>query len=208
MNPIHVYSYVEDAPSREVLIKLVQEHNRSGGRKVEFKPGFPRVTPGVGNIRKMCGAFLNMAATKQHTLVLTDLDAHECPATLIRDWFFPDSSVMRVLPPQVVFRVAVREVESWLMADKDAFARFLGVASANFAGAPEMLSDPKQSLLNVLRHKATKKKIRDMIPTGRAHIGPTYNENLCEFITTTWSVERACANAPSLRRALSALGRV
>ncbi len=208
MDEIRVFSYVEDEPSKHVLIKLVERHNQTGGRMVLFHPGFPSVTGGFGQIKKKCDAFLRMADADRHTLLLTDLDNAECPATLIKDWFFVGGDNTAVLPPQVIFRVAVREVEAWLMADKDDFAKFLGISSSNFADAPETLPDPKQFFLNVLRRKATRKKIRDMLPTGKAHIGVAYNEKLCEFINNFWSIDRACAKAPSLQKALSALGRL
>ncbi len=208
-NEISLYSYVEDLPSKEVLIKLVEKHNQAGGRPVLFRPGFPSVTGGSGQIKKKCGAFLKMATDAgQYTLVLTDLDTTECPATLINNWFYEGKNRTPSLPPQIIFRVAVREVEAWLMADKEEFAKFFGISSANFDDAPEKLPDPKQFFLNVLRRKAKKKKIKDMLPTGSAHVGPEYNETLCEFIKTVWSVDRACSRSPSLQRALSALGRL
>ncbi len=208
MDALFVRSFVEDRPSKEALLKLVERHNRTGCRPVAFFPGFPEVKNGFGNIKAKCSAFLNLAAGDQYTLILTDLDTAECPATLVRDWFFSGKSVAPTLPKQVIFRVAVREVEAWLMADREGLAKFLGISPANFGNEPEALPDPKRFLLDVIHRKARKQWIRDMLPAGRAGIGPGYNENLCAFIKNHWSIDRACLQAPSLQRAVNALARV
>ncbi len=208
MDAIFFRSFVEDAPSRDVLIKLVEWHNRAGGRALSFLPGSPSVEGGCGKIRVKCPSFLRMAASGQYTLVLTDLDRTECAVTRIRDWFFSGQASASALPKQVMFRVAVREVEAWLMADKEGFSQFLGISPANFVSDPESLPDPKRFLLDVVERKAGKKKIREMLPTGRASIGVGYNKNLCEFIKEHWSIERASSRAHSLRRAVAALGRI
>ncbi len=208
MDAIFLRSFVEDRPSREVLLKLVERHNRTGCRPVAFYPGFPAIENGFGNIKAKCSAFLNMAAGGQHTLILTDLDRAECPAALIRDWFFSGRNDAPALPKQVIFRVAVREVEAWLMADREGFAKFLGISPANFNAAPETLADPKKFLLDVIGRKTGKKWTWDMLPTGRARIGSGYNAGLCAFIRNHWSIDRACSKAPSLQRAVDALARV
>ena len=43
----------------------------------------------------------------------------------------------------MIFRIAVREVESWIIADKEGIAEFLNVAVANFTDLPDNISDPK-----------------------------------------------------------------
>ena len=208
MDGIVVFSYAEDKPSRDVLVRLVERHNAKGNRAISFHLGTPEIKDGYGNIKKMCPAFLDMAKAGLYSFVLTDLDRWECPATLIRNWFFSGKTGSFPLPKEIVFRVAVREVEAWLMADKEAFANFLGIPPANFADAPDSLPDPKQFLLNAVRRKATKKTILAMLPKGNASIGPEYNDNLCEFINTCWSIDRACARSQSLRRAVAALERI
>jgi len=94
------------------------------------------------------------------------------------------------------------------MADRDAWANYIEIAPANFAEQPDELPDPKQFLLNVIRSKGKKKRHKNMLPRGSAHVGPIYNEVLCDFINTTWSPARASENSPSLRRAIDALMRL
>jgi len=94
------------------------------------------------------------------------------------------------------------------MADRGAFARFLGIPVANFSSKPDRLEDPKQHLLNVLRQKGQKRWHKEMLPQRpTAVIGPLYNEKLCGFIENKWNPARARKNSPSLSRAIDALCR-
>ena len=54
--------------------------------------------------------------------LLTDLNSSEdCPPGLIHSW------IKGSINPRFFFRVAVMEVESWLMADRTGFASFLSI---------------------------------------------------------------------------------
>ena len=69
----------------------------------------------------------NQAARLSPWIVLVDLDLDaECAPPFRKSWLSKPSRYM-------CFRIAVRAVESWLMADKERFARFLGV---NMAAIP------------------------------------------------------------------------
>lgn len=118
--------------------------------------------------------------------------------------FYPENDEV-LLPPQCIFRVAVREIESWIIADHEAWAAFIGIPAVNFSMQPDQLDNPKQHLLNVIRRKGKKKIHREMLPKGTAHIGPRYNEILCNLVTSSWEPERAAMRSPSLERALKAL---
>lgn len=45
------------------------------------------------------------------------------------------------------FRIAVREVEAWLLADAEQAAGFLAVPLARIPAEPETLPDPKATLI-------------------------------------------------------------
>jgi hypothetical protein len=207
MADMYCYSYVEDQPSAEVARKIVDARNLLCDNSLLFRDGFPSVLGGSGGIKKKAPSFLEMARGGLYTFILTDLDSEECPPTLIRKWF-PTVGDPALLPKETVFRVAVREVEAWILADRDAFAKFMGIPKANFPEFPDDLDDPKQHLLGVLRRKGRKKRHREMLPRGNAHIGPGYNAEICRFIEKKWSPLRAAAKSPSLRRAIEALKRL
>jgi len=61
----------------------------------------------------------NMSAEENNFFCLVDLDFDKCAPSLIKEWFdgFDKN-------PRLIFRVAVPEVESWLIADTKNFARF------------------------------------------------------------------------------------
>jgi hypothetical protein len=203
----YCYAFVEDAPSREVALKLVAHRNASNATPLRFYSGFPSVTRGYGDWKKKCGALATMA---MHSPVfcITDLDTWECPLSLLSDWFGAPRGTVVSETKDLVFRVAVREIEAWIMADRFEWASYLGISPQNFPEHPDSIPDPKQTLLNVLRAKGKKKLHANMLSRGSAQIGPLYNDVLCEFVREKWSPERASRISPSLKRAIGALQRL
>ena len=208
MSDIYVFSYVEDQPSADVARKLVEYRNKTAPDPIRFNEGFPAVLNGFGKIKVMAPRLLKMAKAGLHTFVITDLDQNECAPGMIRDWFTLPHAAPVQLPAEVVFRVAIREVEAWLMADLDALADFTGISRSNFTTQPDALPDPKQYLLNVIRRKKNRRWHKDMLPGRNAHVGPSYNAKLSEFVSNFWSPERAKCNSPSLSAAMEALDRL
>lgn len=209
MADIYCFSFVEDEPSAQVLRKLVEAQNASAGHpRILFREGYPSVVRGYGQIKKRAPNFLEMARSEIYTLVLADLDREDCAPTLIRKWFKIAASRPIELPCQLSFRVAVREVEAWLMADRDMFARFLQIPVANFPKSPDDLDDPKQELLGIIRRKGRKRWQQDMLPSATARVGPRYNQLICEYVADQWKPERAAPNSPSLHRAIKALSQL
>lgn len=82
--------------------------------------GTPYVCDGIGNLRQRLDGF-NAGARYSPWFVLCDLDRRECaPELRSRLFGTPQTEGMEL-------SVAVRAVESWLMADRQSFATFLGV---------------------------------------------------------------------------------
>ena len=68
--------------------------------------------------------------------MLVDLDDDaDCAAALCADRL-PDPA------PHLCFRVAVREMETWLLADREAAARFLSVPGSRIPQDPETVANP------------------------------------------------------------------
>lgn len=158
---------------------------------------------GKTQLRARIGGY-NKAAAYEPWLVLVDLDNEPCPAALVSS-FLPSglSSLMRL-------RVAVREVESWLLADHDRVAQSLGIVAAVVPAEPEREVDPKVSLINLARRSTDRGIQRDLVPeqdSGR-QVGPGYSAWLQEFVSsrrTGWRPAVAEKRAPSLRRCRAAL---
>jgi Domain of unknown function (DUF4276) len=107
----------------------------------------------------------------------------------------------------LIFRVAVREIEAWLLADRENIAQFLQISSAQIDRSPETLRDPKTALIQAVKKHSRSRNIRmDIVPIGAtSSIGPNYNGRLSEFAIQQWDVKLARANAPSLDRAMRSL---
>lgn len=139
-----------------------------------------------------------IALAKLHPVVLlTDLDRLACPVALRTAWF-----ENRPLPASLCFRIAVREVEAWLLADPVAIRSLFGKA-VKLPIAPESLLDPKMLLLQLVNAKASRDLKEDMlrVENGSLKQGPGYNARLCDMVCTVWDPARASARAPSLARA-------
>ncbi len=160
------------------------------------------VCSGSGLMKRRLAAFNNAAQAIPY-LLIADLDQTECPPALLSQWF---RRIAR--RPQLLFRVAVREIEAWLMADRTAFARFLGVAVNRVPAYPEQLIDAKAELIRLARTSPRRQVRRALIPIGNARQGPEHNDALVEFVNSYWRMADAAANCPSLQRAVDALARL
>jgi hypothetical protein len=114
MNVVPVNLATEDELSEVVLLRILARLKR-------YAVGTPYRRGGYGYLKKTIHGW-NRAARCVPFIVLTDLDNCECPSRLIEDWL--DSP----RHPNLLFRVAVREVEAWLLADRVNFSRFLVIA--------------------------------------------------------------------------------
>lgn len=66
----------------------------------------------------------------------------ECPPAVVTAWL-PQPST------NLLLRVVVPMIESWLLADREGLAAFLGVSPALLPTMPETLINPKQALVNL-----------------------------------------------------------
>ena len=124
----------EDVLSEAVAIKIINSVT------TDFTVVLTLGKKGNGYLKSKLYNF-NQISRQHPFLVLTDLDDSPCPLHTISNW------ITTPLNPQLIFRIAVREVESWLLADRDAIASFLGVSVATCPNNPDTLHDPKQEIL-------------------------------------------------------------
>lgn len=190
--PVWINIVVEDSLSEAVVQTIL--------RQTPYRAGVCLGKRGAGFIKQRIGG-LNKAARWSPYIVLTDLDNGECPATLIQSWLPERRS------PYLVFRVAVREIEAWVLADTKTFADFLGVQQGLIASNVEEIPDPKQELIKIVG-KSKNRELRDAIvpPAGSTRKqGPDYNGRLISFVENFWSAARASKNAPSLKSMIQRL---
>jgi hypothetical protein len=155
---------------------------------------------GYGYLKTKIKGF-NNAARVTPFLVLTDLDRIECAPILIKDWLpFPRH-------PNLLFRVAVREVESWVLAHRESFAKYFGINQNKIPLKVDEVIDPKQFLINLAR-KSKYRQIREAIVPrsgSSAKQGPDYNGALITCVNDHWDVKTAALNSPSLQKMINAL---
>jgi hypothetical protein len=189
MIPINLAT--EDELSEAVVRRLLG----FAGRGYEIGTAYRR--GGFGYLRRTIAGW-NRAAQGVPFIILTDLDEHACPKALIDDW------LTEPLHQNLLFRVAVREVEAWLLADRESLSRFLVVGEHLVPASPESIKDPKAALIELAR-KSKSAVMRDRIVPNRgssAKQGPDYNGCLVEFVETRWNVRSAAFSSPSLARTL------
>ena len=146
----------------------------------------------------------NAAAQYALWLVVRDLNSDAECAPELREKLLSDPSEYMHL------RISVRSIESWLLADRDNIARYLGISRALVPRDPEALERPKRTLVNLAR-RSRKRTIReDMVPAEgvSAEVGPGYTSRIVEFSTNHWNPEVAATHADSLNRCLSTLSQI
>lgn len=182
---------VEDPLSEAVIRKIIENSGR------EFFIGVCYSRGGFGYLKRTIRGF-NNAAKSIPFVVLTDLDNDTCPATKIQNWL-PEPK-----HPNLLFRIAVHEVESWLLADQSGLARFLAISKELITTQVDEIQNPKEYLIEIAK-KSKKRDLREAIvpnPASTARVGPDYNGCLINFIHQYWNIEKARNNSPSLNRTI------
>jgi len=186
--PIHLA--VEDTLSESIVRVMLKQ----SGKPYSIGICFGKF--GSGYLKNTINGF-NNAAKGTPFLVLTDLDKIDCAPLLVKNW------LQRTKHHNLIFRVAVREIESWLLAHRSAFAQFIGISEKMIPVNPDEIEDPKRFLVELAR-KSRKKGLRSAImpqSDSTAKIGPDYNNKLREFIYRDWNVHCALRASQSLKRA-------
>jgi hypothetical protein len=144
----------------------------------------------------------NNAARLAPWVILVDLNHEAECAPIMRERWVPRPA------PFLCFRIAVRQIESWLLADRERIARFLRVSVQQIPLNPDALDNARDAMV-ALAGRSRKAAIRqDMVPrpgSGRA-TGPAYASRLIEFATGVWRPGVAATRSESLHRCLMRLG--
>lgn len=156
---------------------------------------------GSGYIRSKIQSF-NQTARSTYYLALVDfMDTRlSCPPEVITSWLPNRQSKM-------LFSVVVREIESWLLADRDNLAEFLKIRIDRIPANPEQVYDPKLELINLARRSISPRVRSALVPEigSTAQVGKLYDSEMRIFIDTLWDIKSARTCAPSLDRCLRRL---
>lgn len=184
----------EDELSEAVAVRLLAEHEQ------HLQPGLRLRKSGFGYLRSNVKRWRELAQ-RQPVVLITDLDQIACPPALLNDWLGSQAC-----PENLLLRVAVREVEAWLLADHVAMQSLLG-DRARLPPAPDVLPDPKQHLLGLAKRAPRDVRLDLVHEAGTvARQGLGYNARLTDLVRMSWSPARAAERSPSLARARRSLG--
>jgi hypothetical protein len=186
----------EDKLTEAVLLKCLSA----------YAPGYTvvrsEVANGRGNVQRDLPAYKALAASMP-VLIGVDLDHDACAPSVLAKWGTQQPTVDNLL-----LRFAVREVESWVLADRSRISTFINAPIKSLSLDPDSLEDPKLSFLSIARQTASRELKAALVPANfnkYPRIGPAYNLRMCEFVRNKWRPHVAMTKSDSLRRAILAL---
>lgn len=187
--------YLEEPVADKILSYCNHQKGTVFGRK------------GFKYIQKKAFEFEKLTRAGYGVLVLTDFrDANlECPSTALNEYLFkhiPNPSSLFVL------RFAEAELESWLLADREAIASFLKISINAVPIFPDKEIKPKQTLVNLARKSKNTAIKKAIVPPPKNHggqLGPAYVQSMIDYIINHWRPNEALKNSPSLNRCINKL---
>ena len=189
---IYAVEGATDVPVAEKLVRMVGRIPRRGP-----------IPAGKGRLDINLPRW-NVPSNRQPFLVLRDWDANDgvaCVPALL-DKLRGEAAGS----PGLAVRIAVRSVESWLLADSEAFSTFFRVRRDLLPTEPDEIADPKGVVLQLCSRSPSNIR-RGMLPrsgSGR-RVGPEYAAFVIEFGRQHWDPSRARGNSPSLNRSIARL---
>lgn len=176
---------VEDELSEQIALRLAKE--------VELPIELVLRRGGNGYLKSKIANFCEMAR-QGPVILITDLDTIATVEELKSEWL----NKVKV-PKLLLFHVAVREAESWLLADHGGMKKLMGKNVNKFPPTPDDLQDPKAHLLKLA--ESASRDVREDLIVERGSIssqGLGYNKRLVEFVRAVWSPSSAEDRSPSL----------
>ena len=143
----------------------------------------------------------NQAAKFHPFIILADLERDVCAPSLIKTW------LPKGAHSNLSLRIAVRKVESWLLADRYACADFLGVPLNRLPQRADDDEDPKLTIVNLARRSRNRLIRESLVPAegSTSLVGKNYVGELTQFVLNDWNPTRAETYSDSLARAIRAL---
>lgn len=192
---------VEDAVSGAVATRLIARY----APQHEFTRVI--VLGGINNLKARMRNLIQTAGREDLVLVLADMDHPDgCPLYRVSEL-----SGGFTLPRNLLLRIVMPEIESWIMADRSGIAQWLNIPANIVPRYPESLNDPKRALVQLAsrsRNRTLRQRIAPAHVLGTHRTGAGYNILLREFVTQHWNPDAARINAPSLARAITRIAQL
>ncbi len=193
MNRKSTILVVEDTLGEAVSIRILESLDIVVSQRLGLK--------GKGYLQNKADS-LNSAAKGFPVFMLTDQDTpNPCPLRLIQSW------IRGRQHPHFFLRVAVMEVESWIMADREGVAGLLSIPLSRIPRDTDAISHPKEFLVTLARRSRKTSLREELVPRlgATSKVGPGYNSRIGEFVRSAWNIGRAGAASDSLRRTIDRL---
>ena len=194
-SPVYISGAVE-GPADEPVLRRIVEGRGAHVHRVQ-------VQRGKANVRRALPGY-NRNARWSPWFVMVDLDQDfDCAAAMVSDWLPAPAQYMR-------FRVVVRQVEAWLLADADHFSKWFAVSKGTIPEEPDRLPDAKATLIQLVatsRRLAVRQDMTPRLGSGR-RVGPAYTSRIVEFASDPidgWRSEVAATRSPGLAKCLRRL---
>ena len=136
----------------------------------------------------------NEAGKFQTVIGLGDLEQSACAEVALAQLENPLSVGFKL-------RLAVRMIESWLMADRESFAEHLGLRVSQVPAQPDLIAHPKLKVVELARQSRKRSVRQALVPAGAGAVGAEYMPFMAGFVDSHWQQLRARVRSPSLERA-------
>ncbi|MBN2364201.1 hypothetical protein JXL83_08725 [candidate division WOR-3 bacterium] len=112
----------------------------------------------------------------------------------------------------ILLRIAVREIESWLLADTKGFSEFSKLDHSFIkkeVNSPDDIPDPKGKLISMVDRSKSRDLKSDIVRKEKSSYkqGPGYNSRLADYVNNYWKIERAAELSDSFKRAVNSLSK-
>lgn len=199
-----IYKVGEDDVTHAILDRLISE--LAGSINLEMV----RLPARGGKILQDLNKY-NELSNQSPVILLTDLDNHNCPSNILNK--------ITNKAPDFICRIAVKEAEEWLMADREGFSKFLGIPTTAMPNVRKIrpVRNPDDVELEI-SYKPSLYLMRELVPHSyKQHIiegltpldglskGRLYNSILLPFIENQWDFQNAAKNSYSLKRSVERL---
>jgi hypothetical protein len=195
MSNIFLNIVYEDQLSEAVICQLLRFSKRNYIIQKKI-PG-----NGCDYIIKRINSFIK-ASRHIPFFILLDSDKEDCAKRMV-EILIPS----KLQHSKFLLRIAVREVESWLLADYKGISTFLGISEKLVDRDPEKLVDAKTHLISLARRSRKREISSGIVPQSgtSAKQGPRYNQVLIPFVQNHWNILAATGRSKSLKRTVKAI---
>lgn len=188
----------EDILTEEVMVKILSSVSDVD---IPFKLG----KKGCGYLKKNIHKF-NELSYRHNVLVVFDSDLQ----TNINEFRSSIEKEIKNKSRSLDIIIPVREIESWILADREGLSAFLNISGDKLCRSPDDLLDPKEKIISLAK-LSKNADIRKGIPPKKgaaSKVGLSYNTLLTRFVQENWDIDRAKVHSPSLRTALMTINRI